>query len=123
MLPLEEMPIARLGHPARAREMALVDRFRALGFLRRVDAENDRNRLTPISTLGFRIQQAQIGYKMLLVVGRYTLFLRRLGIERRRGHCPITTSTRYDLAKLTTISSIVVFPLSSLRECAVPNGE
>ena len=115
MLSLEKMSIARPGHPAGPCEMAFVNHFRAFRFLRGVDAKNDRNRLAPVCTLSFRIQQAQIGHKMPLVIRRHAFFLGRLGLERWRGHSPISTSTRCDLAKLSTIPPVRAFPYGDLR--------
>lgn len=85
--------------------------LRAVRLQCRVDAKNDCNGFAPIRAFGLGIEQTQVGYKVPLVIRRHALVLGRLGFEWRRRHDPITTSTRYDFAKDTTFSSIMVVAL------------
>lgn len=117
---LEEVTIARLGHPLRTGEMAFVDDLGAFRLLGGVNAKDDRDGFRPVRAFGFSVEQAQIGHKMPFVIRRHALLPGRLGLEWRCRHAPITTSTRCDRVKDSTNSSIVAFPLLRLTECALP---
>jgi hypothetical protein len=87
---LQEVAIAVLRQPLGARQVALPDASRALGFLRRIDVQDDTRDFGPIRTLGIGVEEAEVGNKMLLVVTGKDLSLGGLvgnwGIERRLGH-------------------------------------
>jgi hypothetical protein len=65
---LQEVAIAMLRHPLGARQVALPGALRALGFLRRIDVQDDARDFGPIRTLGIGIEEAEIGDEMLLVI-------------------------------------------------------
>ena len=87
---LQEVAIAMPRHPLGARQVAFPNAPCALGFLRRIDVQDDTRDFGPIRTFGVGIEEAEIGNKMLLVVGSQNLSLWGLvgnwGIERRPGH-------------------------------------
>ena len=55
-----ELAISALTHPAGPGQVAAVDAVGALGFLAGVDAEQERDRLTPIGAIGFCIEQPHV---------------------------------------------------------------
>ena len=59
------MLIAVLGQPSRAGEVAFPCATSACGFARRVDVEHDPGDLRPVGSVGFGIEQAEIGDEML----------------------------------------------------------
>ncbi len=79
---LNELTIAALGHPAGAGEMGVVDETGALRLPVRVDAEEDRHGLTPIRTVGIRVEQAQIEFHMRAIVACERWALRWMVQER-----------------------------------------
>src|SRR5271166_4839523 len=64
----QEMAITGLGHPARAGEVAVVDEVGALGLPIRIEAEDGLDCLFPVRALFIRVEQAQIGGEMPLVI-------------------------------------------------------
>ena len=66
---MQEMAITGLRHPARAGEVAVVDEAGALGLPIRIEAEDDLDRLFPVRALFVRVEQAQIGNEVPLVIG------------------------------------------------------
>jgi len=75
---VSELTIAALGHPAGAGEMGVVDETGALRLPVWVYAEEDRHGLTPIRTVGIRVEQAQIEFHMRAIVTCKRLALRWL---------------------------------------------
>ena len=63
------MAITGLRHPARAGEVAVVDEAGALGLPIWIEAEDDLDRLFPVRALFVRVEQAQIGGEVPLVIG------------------------------------------------------
>ena len=78
---MQEMAITGLRHPARAGEVAVVHIASALGLPIRIEAEDDLDRLFPVRTLFVRVEQAQIGGEMLLIIGGQLGALRRAIFE------------------------------------------
>jgi hypothetical protein len=66
----QEVAVACLGHPARPREMTVMDDARAFRFAIWIQAEDDPDRLPPVSAFLVGVQQSQIGREMALVIGR-----------------------------------------------------
>ena len=64
----QKMAIALLRHPPGAREMGIPRPPRADMFARGVDMQDDLCNLLPIGAVSFRVEQAEIGDEMLLVV-------------------------------------------------------
>jgi len=64
------MVVARLRHPARSREMAVVDDAGAFRFEVRIQAEYDLDGLPPVGAFLGRVQQPEVGREMALVVRR-----------------------------------------------------
>jgi hypothetical protein len=86
----QKMAIAMLRHPLGARQVAFPGPPRARGLLRRIDVQHNACDLGPIRTFGGRVEEAEIGNEMLLVVAGKNVSLGRLvsnwGIKRRFGH-------------------------------------
>src|SRR3546814_7542910 len=57
----DKLTIAVLGHPACAGEMCVMDAPGSLRFAVGVETEQDRDGLPPIGTVGFCIEQAEVG--------------------------------------------------------------
>jgi hypothetical protein len=78
---MQEMAITGLRHPARAGEVAVVDEAGALGLPIRIEAEDDLDCLFPVRALFVRVEQAQIGDEMPLVIGGQLGAVRRAIFE------------------------------------------
>ena len=66
----QETSVARLRHPARPCEMTVMNHAGAFGLAIGIQAEDDLDRLPPVSAFLVRVQQSQIGCEMALVIGR-----------------------------------------------------
>ena len=66
----QQTAVARLRHPARPREMTVMDHAGAFRFAIWIQAEDDSDRLPPVSAFLVRVQEPQIGSEMALVIGR-----------------------------------------------------
>ena len=79
-----------LGHPFGTCQMTLPGAPGARGFVRRIDVQNDPRYFGPLGALCIRIEEAQIGHEMFLVVTSQDITLRSLvvyrWIEWRRAH-------------------------------------
>ncbi len=64
----QKMPVAILGHPARAGQVGGPDSLGLLGIVRRIEMQNDPGDLPPIRAFRIGIEKAQIGDEVLLVV-------------------------------------------------------
>ena len=78
---MQEMAITGLRHPARAGEVAVVGDAGALGLPIRIEAEDDLDCLFPVRALFVRVEQAQIGGEMPLVIGGQLGAVRRAIFE------------------------------------------
>src|SRR5208337_988811 len=78
---MQEMAITGLRHPARAGEVAVVDEAGALGLPIRIEAKDDLDCLFPVRALLVRVEQAQIGGEMPLVIGGQLGAVRRAILE------------------------------------------
>src|ERR1700726_940249 len=90
------MLIAVLGQPSRAGEVAFPCATSACGFPRRVDVEHDPGGLRPVVSVGFGIEQAEIGDEMLPVIRSQAVGLRRyiidVGSSGGLGLCMVSSS-------------------------------
>ena len=66
---MQEMPITGLCHPPSAGEAAVVHNSGTLGLPIRIKAEDDLDCLFPVRALFVRVEQAQIGGEVPLVIG------------------------------------------------------
>jgi hypothetical protein len=74
------MPIAVLGHPVGAGEVASPRSAGALGLAARIEVQHDPRNLFPIGALGFGVEQAQIRDAVPLVIaGQSGRSRRRVG--------------------------------------------
>ena len=64
----QQMPVAILGHPARAGQVGSPDSLGLLGIVRRIEMQNDPGDFPPIRAFRIGIEKAQIGDEVLLVV-------------------------------------------------------
>ena len=80
---LEKVAISLLGHPASAGEMALPGAMRTIRFLRRIDVQNDLCGVSPICTVGFSVEEAQIGDCMAFIVSGQNADGGRVIVDRR----------------------------------------
>jgi hypothetical protein len=78
---MQEMAETGLGHPARAGEVAVVHNAGTLGLPFWIEAEDDLDGLFPVRTLFVRVEQAQIGCEMSLVIGGQLGAVRRAIFE------------------------------------------
>ena len=80
-----------LGHPLGARQVAFEGALRPLGFMGRINLEHDTRDIDPIRTFGLRIEKAQVGGEVFLVVSSKNLGVRCLigygRIEGRLRRC------------------------------------
>ena len=83
----QKTAVARVRHPARPREMTVMDHAGAFRFAIWIHAEDDSDRLPPVSAFLVGVQQSQIGCEMALVVGRQLPALWRAIFEGSDGHC------------------------------------
>lgn len=67
-----------LGHPLRARQMAIVDSACTVWIGRRIKGKEDRDDFSPICTVGIGIQKAHVEFDMRPVV---------IGQDRTFGRC------------------------------------
>jgi hypothetical protein len=86
---LKQVPKTCLGHPPGARQVALMDRFGTVRFLRRIEAEYHLDDFAPVGAFFFGHQQPQIDCEMLLVIGIDTLRVRRPILKWRFSHCDL----------------------------------
>src|SRR5580700_3797301 len=82
----QKIAVARLRHPARAREMTVIDDAGAFRFAIGIQAENDPDGLLPVSAFLVGVQQSQIGCEMALVIGRQLRALWRAIFEGGARH-------------------------------------
>lgn len=76
----QEMAVAMLRHPFRARQMGIVGAARTFRLVFWIDLENDLCDLAPVRALGVCIEQTHIGHQMLLViVGQHRICRRMIG--------------------------------------------
>ena len=68
-------------HPARAGEVAVVHNACTLGLPIRIEVEDDLDCLFPVRALFVRVEQAQIGGEMPLVIGGQLGAVRRAIFE------------------------------------------
>lgn len=80
-----EFAVALLGHPARAREMRIVQVSAGCGVEIWVEAEQNLNHLAPIGAVARGIEQAQIKDHMLSVIFSECLARWRL-VQKLRHH-------------------------------------
>jgi hypothetical protein len=78
---LEEMSVAALRHPARARQVAVVDYFGSIRLACWVESEDDQDHFAPIRAFLISIKQPEIGHEMPLVIGVHALGLGRAVVE------------------------------------------
>jgi hypothetical protein len=64
----QELTVSMLRHPSGAGEMALMDTARSFRLNNGIDAENDRNRFTPVGAIGRRVEHAHIELHVLTVI-------------------------------------------------------
>ena len=64
----QKMPVAILGHPARAGQVGGPDSLGLLRIVCRIQVQNDPGDLPPIRAFRIGIEKAQIGDEVLLVV-------------------------------------------------------
>ena len=79
----QEIAVPRLRHPARPREMTVMDDAGAFRFAIWIHAEDDSDRLPPVSAFLVGVQKPQIGCEMALVIGRQLRALLAGGLRRR----------------------------------------
>src|ERR1700722_11494708 len=77
----QKIAVARLRHPARPREMTVMDHAGAFRFAIWVHAEDDSDRLPPVGAFLVGVQKPQIGCEMALVIGRQLRALWRVVFE------------------------------------------
>src|SRR5271165_3204477 len=77
----QKIAVARLRHPARPREMTVMDHAGAFRLAIWIHAEDDSDRLPPVSAFLVGVQQPQIGCEMALVIGRQLRALWRAVFE------------------------------------------
>ena len=65
---VKKVAIAGVGHPASARQVAVVDAPAAFGLARRVEAEQNPYGLLPRGAVSSRIQQAHVEFEMRPVI-------------------------------------------------------
>ena len=80
---LEQVLIAGFGHPAGARQVALMDDFGAAGLLRWIDPKEHQHDLSPVGALFLGHQQPKVYRQMLLIIGVHAVGKRRPVIEKR----------------------------------------
>ena len=68
VVPAQKLAIASTRHPARSRQVAVVDMSSALRLLCRVDPEQNFDHLTPISTVGIGVEQAHVELNVAAVI-------------------------------------------------------
>ena len=64
----QKMPVAILGHPARAGQVGGPNSLGLLWIVRRIEMQNDPGNLAPISAFRISIEKPQISDEVLLVV-------------------------------------------------------
>lgn len=98
----QQVPIAMLGHPFGARQVAFPSSARARRFCRGIDVQHRPRYLAPISAFGLGIKEPHIGDEMFLVVGGQGLGARsKIGhrwIKRRLGHVAFTCRANHRAA-------------------------
>ena len=67
--PCEQLPVAMLGHPVSAREMALKSPPSAIWFNMRIAMQHNPRDVLPISTIRLSVEQPQIRDKVFVVIG------------------------------------------------------
>lgn len=82
----EQMPIARVPDPMRAREMTVVNDLRALWVPRRIQPEDDGDGFAPIGSLCFGIKKADVARQVSLIVCADAIELRGAIFEWGNGH-------------------------------------
>jgi len=65
---LQEMPVALLGHPFCAGEMAVESPPGTDRLADRINVQNDPRYRLPMSTFGIRVEQTQIGDEAFVIV-------------------------------------------------------
>jgi len=66
--------------------MAVMHAARALGFILRIEAEDDLHDLAPVGSFFCGVQEPQVGLEMALVVGRDVRLVGRVVVEDGDGH-------------------------------------
>jgi hypothetical protein len=78
---IQEMAVTGLCHPARAGEVAVVHNTCTLGLPFWIEVEDDLDGLFPVRALFVRVEQAQIGGEVPLVIGGQLGAVRRAIFE------------------------------------------
>ena len=81
----DDFPVAAFGHPARARQMSVMDETTALWIEIGIEAEQDLHGFPPIGAITRGVEQAQIQGHVLAVIGRQPLTGRRFIQKLWRG--------------------------------------